>query len=370
MQNISNRKVYYLAAALILLLCIIGGLVWKHAARPKPVVQDIPHVRTAVVEAGHAANSYSYSGEVRGRFESQLAFQVTGKIIKRNIDLGSSVESGNVLMVIDPKDLNQTANSSSAQVYSAQSQLRLAENNLKRYRELYEQGAISRAQYDQYIAAYDAAVATARQASAQYVQASNLVNYSQLCADAAGVVSAINAEVGQVVSVGQPVVTIVRDGEREVEINVPENRIQELRQANQIKITFWALPSVSVDGSIREIAPMADKVSRTYKVRITMIDPTPEIKLGMTASVEVGTVARQHATVFSIPLAAIYQTGQSPAVWVVADGVVALRPITVGNLGNGKVLVLEGLRSGDVIVTAGVHKLREGQKVNTAGDSL
>lgn len=369
MRKPISKKLYYIAATIIILLSAVG-ILWKHAARPQPAAQDIPYVRTAVIEAGNASSFYSYSGEVRGRFESQLAFQVTGKIIKRNIDLGSPVKPGDVLMVIDPKDLNQTAVSSSAQVYSSQSQLRLAEINLERYRQLYEQGAVSRAQYDQYITAYDAAVATASQASAQYVQATNQVDYSQLYSDAAGVVSAISAEAGQVVSAGQIVVTVVRDGEREIEINVPENRLNELRQAKQIKITFWALPGVSLDGSIREVAPMADKVSRTYKVRISMLNPTPEVKLGMTASVEVVAATGQHSTVFSIPLTAIYQTGQSPAVWVIVEGTATLRPVKIGNPGNGNVQVLDGLRTGDVIVTAGIHKLREGQKVNTAGGSL
>jgi len=363
------KKFYYIAAVIIILLST-AGVMWKHAARPQPVAQDIPYVRTAVIEAGNASSVYSYSGEVCGRFESQLAFQVTGKIIKRNIDLGSPVKPGDVLMVIDPKDLTQAANSSSAQVYSAQAQLRLATSNLERYRQLYEQEAISRAQYDQYVAAYDSAIASVRQTSAQYVQSANQVDYSQLYSDAAGVVSAINAEAGQVVSAGQTVVTVVRDGEREIEINVPENRLNELRQAKQIKITFWALPGVSIDGSVREIAPMADKTSRTYKVRISMLTPTPEIKLGMTASVEVGAVGGQQPTAFSIPLTAIYQTGQSPAVWVIVEGVATLRPVKLGNLGNGEVQVLDGLQSGDTIVTAGVHKLREGQKVNMAGGSL
>ena len=369
MRKPISKKFYYIAAVIIILLSIAGAL-WKHAASPKSVAQDIPYVRTAVIEAGNAASVYSYSGEVCGRFESQLAFQVSGKIIKRNIELGSQIKSGDVLMVIDPKDLNQMANSSSAQVYSAQSQLRLATSNLERYRQLYEQDAVSRAQYDQYVAAYDSAVAAAQQASAQYAQSANQVDYSQLHSDVSGVVSAINAEAGQVVSAGQTVVTVVRDGEREVEINVPENRINELRQAKQIKITFWALPGVSIDGSVREISPMADKTMRTYKVRISMINPTPEIDLGMTASVEVGAGAGQQPTAVSIPLTAIYQTGPSPAVWVIVDGVATLRPVKLGEFGNGDVQVLEGLQTGDAIVTAGVHKLREGQQVNMEGGNL
>ncbi len=369
MQKIHIRKLYCVVCLIVVILGAIG-MFWKNTAHQQPKDQDIPLVRTTVVKSGQSTNAYSYSGEVKGRFESQLAFQVTGKIIKRNVELGSHVKAGEVLMLIDPKDLNQAANSSSAQVFSAESQLRLAEKNLERYRQLYEQGAVSRSQYDQYETAYDSAVAAVRQTSAQYTQAANQVDYSQLYSDAAGVVSAINAETGQVVSAGQTVVTVVREGEREVEISVPENRINEFRQAQAIKITFWALPGVAVEGSIREISPMADKTSRTYKVRISMKGINTEIKLGMTANVEVGAASGLQNEEFFVPLTAIYQTGIYPAVWVIVDNVATLRPVKTGNVGDGNIQIIEGLHSGDMLVTAGVHKLREGQKVSTAGGNL
>lgn len=369
MQKNSRRKLYYLSIAAVILLSA-AGLAWKHATPPQSAAPETPQVRTMVIAYDKTAGSFTYSGEVRGRYESQLAFQVGGKIVRRNVELGSVVKPGDILMQIDPKDLQQVVNSNSAQVYSAESQLRLAEMNLTRYRQLFEQGAVSRAQYDQYQTSYDAAVASGRQASAQYTQGANQLDYSQLCADIPGVVSAINVEAGQIVSAGQTVVTVIRDGEREIEINIPESRMEEVRNAQQIKVKFWALPSVVADGKVREIAPMADKVSRTYKVRISLVNPVPEIKLGMTAAVEVGTLNGQHAPATYIPLTAVYQTGASPAVWVVADGVVTLRPIKTGEFGDGKIQVLEGLKAGDAIVTTGVHKLREGQKVNIAGGSL
>ena len=369
MRKPGTKKLYYIAAVMVILLSVVG-IQWKqHANRPQPVVQDIPQIRTAVVEADNSSLSYSYSGEVRGRFESQLAFQVTGKIIKRNIDLGTPVRPDNVLMVIDPKDLSQAVSSSSAQVYSAQSQLHLAETNLKRYRQLYEQGAVSRAQYDQYVTAYESAVAAVGQTSAQYAQTVNQLDYSQLYSDTVGVVSAISAEAGQVVGAGQTVVTVVRDGEREVEINVPENRLNELRHANQIKITFWALPGVSINGNIREIAPMADKVSRTYKVRVSLLEQPPEMKLGMTASVNVIKNMPDNVS-FYIPLTAIFQNGSAPSVWLVTDSTVHLRSIKTGSFMDNKIEVIEGLHPGDIIVTAGVHKLREGQKVAVTGEKL
>lgn len=360
LKRLPKKKLSYgLAAAAI---CLGGIFFWKMQSQPAATVETIPLVRTAIAGAAGGPANYTYAGEVRGRYESQLAFQVSGKIIKRNVQLGSVVNAGDILLQIDPKDINQTVNSSSAQVYSAESQLKLAESNLTRYRQLYAQSAISQAQLDQYENAYELAQAAVRQAAAQYGQSANQLDYSLLRADASGVIAGINAEAGQVVSAGQTVVTIVRDGEREVEISVPENRIEELHKASQLTVSFWALPGVKVNGQVREIAPMAAAATRTYQVRISLLNPPPEVKLGMTAAVSLSSTDKQNASLIAIPLSAIYQTQATPGVWVVTDATVRLRPVQIVSLGNNQAQV-SGLRSGEIIVTAGVHKLREGQPV-------
>lgn len=369
LTTLPKRKLYYALLAVAVGVCISGGsLIWAKNNTTKPAAEEITMVRTAVIGTAGMTQAYTYSGEVRGRFESQLAFQVNGKIIKRNVQLGSTVNAGDVLMQIDSRDLQQAVNSNSAQVSSAESQRKLAENNLNRYRQLLESGAISRAQYDQYANSYEVAIAGVQQASAQYSQGANQLEYSLLRADKSGVVTSITAELGQVVSAGQIVTTVVQDGEREVEISVPENRIAELRKAGQIKVAFWALPNVTLQGSLREIAPMADQSTRTFKVRVSLISPPPEIKLGMTASVTLTDNTAQPTVI--IPLAAVYQDSTSAKVWVVKDDTLTLRPIQTGSLGNGTIQVLSGLQQGDRIVTAGVHKLKEGQKVKVSGDSL
>ncbi len=370
-QSQRTRKVATGLIAGGLVICLLGGgWFWYSKSQARQQPQDIVLVRTQVVGNHHSKRQFTYSGEVRGRYESQLAFQVGGKLVKRNVELGSRVASGDVLMQIDPKDIQQTVNSSSAQVYSAQAQLRLAESNLQRYRQLYEQSAVSRAQYDQYTAAYEAALAASRQASAQYSQGSNQLDYSVLRAAADGVISAIHAESGQVVSAGQSVLTLVQDGEQEIEINVPENRMEEIRKTQQIKISFWALPDVVSDGKVREISPIADATTRTYKVRISLLNPPPQVKLGMTASVNVSSEARENKNGLEIPLSAIYQADGLPGVWVVNKDIVSLNPVKVGEFGKGKIQVLSGINPGDTIVTAGVHKLRNGQQVRIAGGTV
>lgn len=368
LQSIFQCKAYLYAIAGVLAICIVSLMFYKHFFGAEVSKENVQLVRTVTVGVGAGSQNYNYSGEVRGRFESQLAFQVNGKIIKRYVDLGAVVKPGDVLMQIDAKDIVQTVNITAAQVNSAESQLRLAESNLKRFRKLYEDGVVSRMVYDQYVSAYDVAAAGVQQASAMNVQGSNQLDYSTLRADKPGVVASITAEAGQVVGAGQPIMTIVQDGEREVEISVPENRIEELRKSQQIKVTFWALSGIAIDGKVREIAPMADPVTRTYKVRISLINPMPEIKLGMTASVAVQ--ANSASQSVFIPLAAVYQRADAPAVWVVNGDKIALRLIKTGSIGNGTVEVLEGLRQGDRIVSAGVHKLREGQQVKVGGESI
>lgn len=355
------------AGAYICLILLVGVSV-SGCAKTKPVTEEISFVRTQVVEENLYGVASSYSGEVRGRYESQLAFQVNGKIRQRNVDVGSIVKAGDVLMQIDHKDIQQAVNISSAQVYSAESQLKLAEANLYRYKQLYEKNAVSRSQYDHYQSAYDTAVAARNQAAAQYAQSSNQMDYSRLYADSAGVISGISAEVGQVVNAGQTIVMLVRDGEREVEIDIPENRIEELRRVQKVRTTFWALPDIVVDGKVREIAPVADRISRTYKVRISLSDAPQSVQLGMTANVTVTDPGAKQAVY--IPLTAVYQTLDQPHVWVVHNGMVSLNPIVIGAFGDGKIQVVEGLPPGSVIVTAGVHKLHEGQRVHIGGNVL
>ena len=177
-------------------------------------------VKTQVVQSGQSQNQAQYAGEVKGRYESSLSFQASGRILSRNVQLGSRVHAGDVLMVIDPKDVIQAVNRSSAAVDSASAQLSLAESNLNRYQQLYAQNAVSAAVLDQYTTAYNQAAAAYNQAQAAYVQEQNALSYTNLTADADGIISSLSGEVGQVVAAGQTVAGLVHSDELEVEIHV------------------------------------------------------------------------------------------------------------------------------------------------------
>lgn len=341
---------------LIMTALLMSGCAEKKVEPPLP-----PIVKT--VSASQAPNviSDTYPSVVKGRYESKLAFQTGGKIISRDVEKGSYVSAGEVLMTIDSRDAVQQLNAGTAQVELYQSQVNLAKSNLERYAALYKENAIAAATLDQYQAAYDNAVASYNAAVAQAEQSRNVLNYTQLIANADGVISAVNAEAGQVVSAGQTVLTLVQTGELEVEIDVPENHLKNISVGKNADVTFWAVNGSS-QGVVREIAPMADETARTYRIRLSLINPPPNIQLGMTAEVILRSTDFFKDAVI-LPLSAIYQTGDNAQVWIVTkENKVALKNVKVENFSGNEVLV-RGISPQDKIVTAGVHKLREGQDV-------
>ena len=349
---------------IIFILCLITGLSWKAFLPAKTTASDIPLVRTQTVHINSSSQSYEYSGEVRGRYEIPLSFRVSGKVIQRNVDPGSIVNPGELLMQVDPSDIQLSVQAAQAQINAAESQMKLAKVSFDRTQVLYEQDTLSKAEYERSQSAYDAAEALYHQAIAQSQQSVNQLEYCSLQAPDAGIISAVNAQVGQVIQAGTPVLTLVKGDNLEVEINVPENRIENFRKAKQFKVSFWALPNIILDGQVREISPMADSVARTFKVRISLLNPPPEVRLGMTSTVMVDGV-RDEPAAFMIPLGAVYQIGDTPSVWVVTNDTVSLRKIKIAKFADNQVQVSEGLYDGDQLVTAGVHKLMEGQKIRT-----
>ena len=361
MRKGKKIQAVFMAGAIVSALILGGCGSDQTAAEPDQLV------KTMTVGQRSDSTAGTYSGTVKGRYESKLSFQAGGRITARNVQLGTRVKAGDVLMSIDPKDVMQAVNQSQAQVDAAAAQLQLAEANLKRYKELYSSDAVSAADLDQFQTAYDRAAAQYNQAQAGQQAQANQLAYTQLTADADGVIAAVSAEVGQVVPAGQPVVTLVHDGDLEVTINVPENKLADFPVGKAVAVSFWALQNQNVSGVVREVAPMADPVSRTYEVNIALPNPPQGLQLGMTASVANAGEEQAAADAVVLPLSAIYQTGSTPQVWVVGkDKTLTLQNVSVETFGDNTVKVT-GLRKGDIVVTAGVHKLRAGEKVRTEG---
>ena len=345
---------FYMTIILSALLLTAAGCS-DDAAKETPA----PLVRTMTVGDAAAAEG-GYTGAVRGHYETRLAFQVGGQILSRNVDAGTHVRAGDVLMVIDARDVQQQANATGAGVAAARSRYELARTERARYEELYAAQAISAAMLDQYRTNERAAEAAYRQAVAQDATSRNALGYTNLIAGADGVVSNIAAEEGQVVAAGQTVLTLTQEGEREIEIAVPESRLSEIVVGMPAAVSLWATGAM-LSGYVREISPVPDAASRTYTARIALTNAPDDLPLGMTARVHLTEKAAAGAV---IPLSALYQTGDQAGVYVVEDGVVHLQPVTVTAF-YANDAVVEGLAQGAVIVTAGVHQLREGEKVRT-----
>jgi multidrug efflux system membrane fusion protein len=327
--------------------------------------------RSALVAHPQSADTLHaevYSGDVHARYESQLGFRVAGKIRARLVDVGAHVQAGQALAELDPLDLNLQVASAQATLSSAQANRDLAQAERNRYHALLDKHFISQTQFDTQentLKAAQAQVAQAQvaQAQAALAVARNQSEYTTLRADHAGIITAINAETGQVVASGQSVAALARDGAIEVEIAVPENRVADYRVDTPAVLESWADAGTRLSGHVREIAPEADRVTRTYRVRVSLDDAAPALKFGQTARVYFA--SSEQAQQQMIPLSALYEhTGQA-AVWIVDPQThqVRLAPVEVASYREQGVVVSSGVDSRQWIVTAGVHKLRDGQTI-------
>jgi RND family efflux transporter MFP subunit len=354
MKHSSMRWV--LAVSLILSACAREE---PKPAPPRPVVTV-----TATRSEGEALAVYS--GEVRARREADLGFRVPGKIVARYVDVGAAVRKGQLIARLDPSDAQLNVAASQSAVAGAQTELDFARAELERYRSLLDQRFISQAVYDQKLNAFRVAQARLEQARAQASVTQNQSGYTSLVADQDGVITAITAEAGQVVAAGQPIARLARPEEKEVLVNVPETRLEELKAKGRgILVSILAEPDKVYAGRVREIAPNADPATRTFATRVTIVDPGSEVALGMTANVA---VLGESAAVVVLPLTALYHRGGAPAVWIVdaATNSVRLQPVTVAQYRENGVVLAGGLEGGERVVAAGVNKLVEGQKVALA----
>ena len=338
-------KAQFLRAGVVLAALSLVAACSKSPLPPEP----LRPVLTALVGESADDGAATYSGEVRSRYETPLAFRIGGKIAARLVDVGASVKAGDVLARLDPADSALSANAANAQ-------LDLASADVRRYRELRAKNFVSQA-------ALDAKETTFKSAKAQAELARNQSDYTVLRADHAGVVEAVAAEVGQVVAAGQTVVRVARTDALEVAVAIPEARLPE--RFKEAEITLWADEQASYQGVLRELSPVADTATRTYAARISIIKPDSRVQLGMTAKVRfLADKASAPAARLSVPLAAIFQQDGQPALWIVGDDqTLSLRPVVVAAYGEQRATLVSGVASGERIVVAGVHKLSAGEKI-------
>jgi RND family efflux transporter MFP subunit len=342
-------------------------------SRPEAPQEPVRAVKLMTVSRTAVPSTDGYAGEVRARTESRLGFRVAGKLVRRPVEVGQRVAAGQLLAELDAQDLALAAQASQAQTVAAQTQRDLAAADLRRFSDLKAQGFVSGAEIERRQATLDAAEATLRQARAQAAVPGNQTGYTRLLADAPGVVLSVEAEVGQVVAAGAPVLRLARDGARDAVIAVPEDRVAGLRMGQTAQVRPWSAGDVAaapLAGQVREIAASADPVTRTFQVKLALPVNAPA-SLGTTVTVTFDDIVAGAAPppqALRLPTSALIQAAggsKDTAVWVFdpATGTVSLRTVKVSGIRGNEVLVTSGLKDGDEVVAAGVHVLAPGQKV-------
>lgn len=348
-----SRFLLVLATASLLAAC----------SRPAPPEEPVRSVKLLTVGVGALQSSLEYSGDVRARVESRLGFRVAGKIVKRQAELGQHVKAGQVLAQLDPKDYQLATDAARAQLASATTQRDLAAADLKRYQALKDQNFISGAELERREATLKAAQATLDQARAQLSSQGNQAAYTTLVADVSGVVTGIDAEPGQVVAAGTPVVRIAQDGPRDVVFAVPEDKVAQIALGSEVAVRGWS-GGATLAGAVREVAASADAATRTYQVKVA-IDSAEAPALGSTVYVTPKVLSHAGIPAIKLPTSALRQEGQATAVWVYdpTSSTVKSQPVQIATADGNEAVVAAGLTPGMQVVATGVHVLSPGQKV-------
>ena len=362
-----NKRIQFLLAAGVVGLAAGGGAVAytagaAHSADPRPAPAPPRAVRVQAVAAGAAAAEQTYTGIIRARYETDLAFRVGAKIAFRHVEVGQRVAAGAVLFRLDPTDYRLAVKAAEADLTASEAEVVQSTAEHDRQVRANRTWAVSSSDLDKARSARDAAVGRRDRAREALTLARNRLSYCELTADADGVVTALTAEAGQVVAEGQVVARLARDGEREAVVSLPENRADAARSA-RATVTLWAAPGESYPAVLRELSPTADPVTRTYQARFTVRNPGPKVVLGMTATVHLAPA--DAAAGYVLPLSSLLRTGDRPAVWVVdrRTGAITLTPVEVREYRQETVVLSGGVKPGQLVVTAGVQKLDAGLTV-------
>lgn len=345
----------------------LAAMLLLSACQSEPVVKDERRaVSVLQLRADPAHGGTRYAGEIRSAFESQLSFQVAGRIVARAVNAGDTVHAGQTLFRIDGGDYARALDSASAQAGAAQTAAATQAADLARSRELLQQGFISPAEFDQQKAATDQARAQLRAAASQRGTAAAQLGRTTLAAPRAGVVTQIQGEVGQVVGAGQAVITLADPARPEIAIALPEGALERVQNAKRLTVSLWSDPDRRYAARLRTLAGAADPATRTFAARVTILGGDGRLRIGETAELHVESPSAPSALM--VPLTAVARTPQGARVWLLDRATMTVQPraVTLGAPSGDRLMIRSGVRPGDTIVTAGIHLLRAGEKVRIA----
>lgn len=350
---------FLLAAAALSMLAACG----QEAETAEPPARP---VRTVTIEKREAGTPITLTGRIEAKDEVALGFRVAGRISQNDLKLGDRIETGQVIARLEPQNEENALRSARANLAAAEAQLTQARNHFERQDTLLAQGWTTRANHDQAKQAQQTAQAQVDAGEAQLKSAYDLVSFTLLQADAPGVVTAVGPGVGEVVQAGQMIARIARKDGRDAVFDVPAQLIRSAPGAPQVAVTLAQDSSITATGRVREVSPQAHPVTRTFEVKVGLTNPPPQMLLGATV---LGRIEIASGPIIEIPASALTSANQQPAVWIVdtASRTVALRNIDILRFDPATVAVSGGLDTGEVVVTAGVQALHQGQKVRLIG---
>ena len=347
----------------IVILGLLGGCREDTAAQ-----RPLTRVKTTTAELVEFAPTVTHTGLIAAQVETELSFRVGGKISERLVNVGDSVVINQLLARLDPVEQEAELVSAKAGLYSADAQLHQSTANFERQKSLLTTGNTTRREHDQAEAALRSAQSQVDQARAQLASAQDQLSYTELKADADGIVTARAAEAGQVVSQAQSVFTVARDGPRDAVFNVGEWALANVVMDKGLAISLVSYPAITTIGDVREISPAVNANTMTIVVKVGLRQTPPAMTLG---SVVNGKGPMKQRKVFLLPWGALFELAGSPAVWVVdpRSNTVSLTPVALDRYNRDTIAVTGGLETGQIVVTAGTQLLRPGQKVEIAAEA-
>jgi RND family efflux transporter MFP subunit len=318
------------------------------------------------VERREAGVPVTLTGRIEAEDEVALSFRIAGRVLENNNKLGDRVQPGQVVARLESQNERNAQRAARANLAAAEGQLTQARNHFERQDTLLKQGWTTRANHDQAKQAQQTAQSQVEATEAQLKTAYDQVSFTELKADAPGVLTAVGPGAGEVVQAGQMIVRIARKDGRDAVFDVPAQLIRSAPSDPQITVSLTDDATVTARGRVREVAPQANPVTRTFEVKVGLTDPPPAMRLGATVN---GRMEIEAVPVIEIPATALTKFNRQPAVWIVdpSSRVVSIRNVDVLRHDPATVAVSGGLDAGEVVVTAGVQALLPGQKVRLLG---